>query len=78
MVFGSYACPLAVLRVVPFAFMGAACGHFPAGFDFTILSVASLIGSSGIVVNDAMVLITAVAERNRFGATAGDAVEDTA
>ena len=77
-VFGSYARPLAVLSVVPFGFIGAAWGHYLTGFDFTILSVAGLIGLSGIVVNDAIVFITAVAERSRSGATAGEAVEGAA
>ena len=77
-VFGSYARPLAVLSVVPFGFIGVAWGHFLAGFDLTMLSVAGLVGLSGIIINDAIVLVTSVAEHERSGRSLVEAVEAAA
>ena len=62
-VFGSYARPLAVLAIIPLGFIGAVIGHLVMGFDLTILSMIGIIGLSGIVVNDSIVLVSTIDER---------------
>ena len=77
-VFGSYTRPIAVLSVVPLGFIGVAFGHFLTGFDLTIISMIGMIGLSGIVINDSIVLIVAITEHERNGLPPRIAVENGA
>jgi len=56
-VFASYGWPLVVLTAIPFGLVGALVGHWLLGIDMTILSLFGLFGLSGIVVNDAIILV---------------------
>jgi len=62
-VFASYARPIAVIAIIPLGFIGAIFGHLIMGYDLTILSIIGVIGLSGIVVNDSIVLVTTIDER---------------
>lgn len=75
-IFGSYTRPLAVMSVVPLGFIGVCLGHFLTGFDITILSMIGMIGLSGIVINDSVVLIVAMTEHERDGKPILQAIED--
>ena len=55
--FKSYAQPLVVLTAVPFGLNGAIAGHYIMGYPLTILSVIGLVALTGIVVNDALILV---------------------
>ena len=66
-VFASYTRPLVVMSVIPLGFVGAVIGHLLLGFDLTILSMVALIGLSGIVVNDSIILVSTIDERIRNG-----------
>ncbi len=77
-VFGSYSRPVAVLAVVPLGFIGVSLGHFFTGFDLSILSMIGMIGLSGIVINDSIVLIVAIADHERAGKSVHKAIEDGA
>lgn len=66
-VFASYVRPFAVMAIVPFGLVGAALGHLLLGFDLTILSLIGLLGLSGIVVNDSIILVSAIDERIAAG-----------
>ena len=77
-IFGSYSRPVAVLAVVPLGFIGVALGHYFTGFDLTILSMIGMIGLSGIVINDSIVLIVAIADHEREGKPVHLAIEDGA
>ena len=61
-VFSSYARPAVVLSVVPLGFVGAMVGHYLLGYDLTILSMVALLGLSGIVINDSIILVSTVDE----------------
>lgn len=65
--FRSYAQPLVVMAAIPFGFMGAIIGHWLTGNPMTILSMIGLVALSGIVVNDAIVLIDFINVRVRQG-----------
>lgn len=62
-VFSSYARPLVVMAVIPVGLVGAVIGHAVWGFDLTILSIFAILGLSGIVINDSIVLVTTIDER---------------
>lgn len=56
--FKSYILPLIVIVSIPFGIIGAIYGHIIMGFNLSILSMLGIVALSGIVVNDALVLIS--------------------
>ncbi len=66
-VFESYAKPLAVMAIIPFGAVGAILGHMVMGTALTILSLIGLLGLSGILVNDSIILVTEVNNRLERG-----------
>ncbi|MEL7542901.1 MAG: efflux RND transporter permease subunit [Pseudomonadota bacterium] len=66
-VFESYAKPLAVMSIIPFGLVGAIVGHWVMGLPLTIISILGLLGLSGILVNDSIILMTQVSERQKRG-----------
>jgi multidrug efflux pump subunit AcrB len=65
--FGSYWYPLAVMLIIPFGIVGAVFGHWIMGFKLTILSFIGLLGLSGILVNDSIILVARLKERLKLG-----------
>ncbi|MBT8442478.1 MAG: efflux RND transporter permease subunit, partial [Gammaproteobacteria bacterium] len=59
-VFSSYTTPLIVLAIVPFALVGAFIGHWIMGYRLNMLSLMALLGLSGVMINDAIILVTRV------------------
>ena len=53
----SYWKPVVAVAGIPMAFTGAIFGHLVLGWDFTAISLFGAIGVSGIIVNDALVLL---------------------
>lgn len=68
-VFGSYITPLAVMMIIPFGVVGAVVGHYFLGFKLTILSFVGMLGLSGILVNDSLILVSRYQERRAEGDT---------
>ena len=66
-VFASYGRPLVVMSIIPFGLIGAILGHILLGYTLTILSLVALLGLSGILVNDSIILVSTVDERHRAG-----------
>ena len=66
-VFGSYWKPFAVMLIIPFGFVGAVFGHYVMGYSLTIISMIGLLGLSGILVNDSIVLVSRIKERLETG-----------
>ncbi len=62
-VFASYWRPFAVMLIIPFGAVGALIGHDLMGFKLTIMSMISLLGLSGILVNDSIILVSRLDER---------------
>ncbi len=73
-VFASFTRPLAVMAVIPFGFVGAVLGHMVMGFDITILSLVSLLGLSGILVNDSIIMVTTIDQRRASGEAPIDSI----
>lgn len=55
--FRSYAQPLMILCVIPFAMVGALLGHLIFGVSFALFSWLGVIAAIGVVVNDNVVLV---------------------
>jgi multidrug efflux pump subunit AcrB len=76
--FRSYVQPLVIMTSIPLGFIGAALGHLIMGMDFGMLSMFGIVGLSGVVVNDSLVLMDFVNERHRSGLPMGEAIVDAA
>ena len=55
--FRSFSQPLVVMAAIPFGVVGAVAGHLLMGMNLSIMSFFGLVGLSGVVVNDALVLV---------------------
>lgn len=73
-VFGSYSWPIAVLLAIPLGISGAILGHWLLGLDLTMLSWFGFFGLSGIVINDAIILVTFYRELREQGQAAKQAI----
>jgi multidrug efflux pump subunit AcrB len=71
--FGSYLQPLIVMVAIPFGVVGAVIGHILLGFDLSLISFMGVIALSGVVVNDALIMID-FANRKRGEMSAFDAI----
>jgi multidrug efflux pump subunit AcrB len=65
--FRSYIQPLIVMTAIPFGLVGAVFGHLIMGYDLSVISLMGILALSGVVVNDAIVLIDHANERRREG-----------
>jgi len=65
--FKSYILPLIVIISIPFGIIGALFGHIIMGLSLSILSMLGIVALSGIVVNDALVLISHAVELEKKG-----------
>lgn len=59
-VFSSYRAPLVVLSIIPFALVGAVFGHYVMGLNINMLSLQAMVGLSGVMVNDSIILVSAI------------------
>lgn len=64
-VFASYVRPLLIMLLIPLGLIGTILGHWVLGFDLTNMSLVALIGLSGIVINDSIVLVNAIDRHNQ-------------
>jgi multidrug efflux pump subunit AcrB len=55
--FKSYIQPIVVLTAVPFGLTGVIAGHLLMGYPLTMLSMIGTVALTGIVVNDALILV---------------------
>jgi multidrug efflux pump subunit AcrB len=55
--FRSYAQPFVIMFTVPFGIIGAILGHLILGFNLSMLSIFGMVALTGVVVNDAIILI---------------------
>ena len=62
-VFASYGRPFVVMAIIPMGFVGTVFGHWLFGYNLTILSLVALMGLSGIVVNNSIILVTTIGRR---------------
>ncbi|MDF7801915.1 efflux RND transporter permease subunit [Pontiellaceae bacterium B1224] len=72
--FRSYSQPLIVMISIPFGIIGAIVGHLLLGYEMTMMGIIGMLALSGVVVNDALVLISFANERRAHHDNAHDAV----
>ena len=69
----SWTQPLVILMAVPFGLAGAVFGHGIVGLPLSTVSILGMVPLSGIVVNDALVLLDFINRNRRGGMTAFEA-----
>lgn len=72
--FRSYSQPLLIMAAIPFGVVGAVLGHLLMGYNLSILSIFGIVALSGVVVNDALLLIDRINGGRREGAALFEAV----
>ena len=72
--FGSYTKPLIIMAAIPFGIIGAVLGHMILGLQMAIMSLFGIIGLSGVVVNDSLVMIDFIDERRGQGMSGREAI----
>ncbi|WP_372837621.1 efflux RND transporter permease subunit [Phaeovulum sp.] len=78
-IFSSWTRPIVVMAIIPFGLIGAIWGHYIWAMPMSMFSVVGLIGMSGIIINDSIVLVSTVdeyAERRGLVPAIIDAVSD--
>jgi len=61
-IFASWSRPIVVMSIIPFGLVGAIYGHYVWDTPLSIFSVVGLLGMSGIIINDSIVLVTTIDE----------------
>ncbi len=61
-VFGSWTRPLVVMAIIPFGLVGAIYGHTVWEVPLSMFTVVGLLGMTGIIINDSIVLVTTIDE----------------
>ncbi|RRQ23601.1 efflux RND transporter permease subunit [Guyparkeria sp. SCN-R1] len=77
-VFSAWTMPFIVMTVIPFGLVGAIFGHWAMGIELTILSLFGLFGLSGIVVNNAIILVAFYRDQLAAGLSVDEALEQAA
>lgn len=61
-IFGSWTRPVVVMAIIPFGLVGTIWGHYIWEVPLSMFSVVGMIGMTGIIINDSIVLITTIDE----------------
>ncbi|MFP4475625.1 MAG: efflux RND transporter permease subunit [Desulfatibacillaceae bacterium] len=72
--FRSYPQPFIIILAVPFGIIGGVVGHLALGYDLSLMSVFGMVALTGVVVNDAIVLIERINENLAEGMRFKEAV----
>ncbi|WP_284266377.1 efflux RND transporter permease subunit [Roseicyclus amphidinii] len=61
-IFASWTRPMVVMVIIPFGLVGAIYGHVLWDVPLSMFTVVGLIGMTGIIINDSIVLVTTIDE----------------
>jgi len=61
-VFSSWTRPIVVMAIIPFGLVGTIYGHYLWDVPLSMFTVVGLIGMTGIIINDSIVLVTTIDE----------------
>ena len=64
-IFSSWTRPIVVMAIIPFGLVGTIYGHMSWDVPLSMFTVVGMIGMTGIIINDSIVLITTVDEYAR-------------
>lgn len=73
-IFRSYVQPFVILATVPFGIIGAVLGHVIMGYPLSLMSIFGMVALTGVVVNDAIILIEAVNTQISRGVSVFEAI----
>ncbi|MEM6986293.1 MAG: efflux RND transporter permease subunit [Pseudomonadota bacterium] len=59
-IFASWTRPIVVMSVIPFGLTGALYGHWQWDVPLSMFSVIGLIGMTGIIINDSIILVSTI------------------
>ncbi|WP_263784772.1 efflux RND transporter permease subunit [Salinibacter grassmerensis] len=65
--FRSYLQPLVIMSTIPFGWIGALLGHLMLDIQLGLLSIYGIVGLSGVIVNDALVMLDFANEERAKG-----------
>ncbi|WP_226689304.1 efflux RND transporter permease subunit [Ruegeria arenilitoris] len=77
-VFASWTRPLVVMAIIPFGLVGAIWGHYIWDVPLSMFTVIGLLGMTGIIINDSIVLVTTIDAYQRERGLVPSIVEGTA
>ena len=72
--FQSYFQPIVIMLCIPFGIVGAVMGHILLGYSLSLMSLFGLVALSGVVVNDALVMVDFANRQRRQGFPAEAAI----
>ncbi|AFO90043.1 efflux RND transporter permease subunit [Phaeobacter inhibens] len=61
-IFASWTRPLVVMAIIPFGLVGTIWGHYLWEVPLSMFTVVGLLGMTGIIINDSIVLVTTIDE----------------
>ncbi|WP_407494681.1 efflux RND transporter permease subunit [Pseudooceanicola sp. MF1-13] len=61
-VFSSWTRPMVVMAIIPFGLVGTIYGHYLWDVPLSMFTVVGLLGMTGIIINDSIVLVTTIDE----------------
>ena len=64
----SYTKPFLVMAIIPFGLIGVILGHLVLVVPFSAMTIMGILGLSGVLVNDSLVMIDFIDQRLREGA----------
>lgn len=64
-IFASWTRPMVVMAIIPFGLVGTIYGHNAWGVPLSMFTVVGLLGMTGIIINDSIVLVTTIDEHAR-------------
>lgn len=64
-IFASWTRPIVVMAIIPFGLVGTIWGHYIWDIPMSMFTVVGLLGMTGIIINDSIVLITTIDEYSR-------------
>ncbi|MBO9445662.1 efflux RND transporter permease subunit [Ruegeria sp. R14_0] len=77
-VFASWSRPLVVMAIIPFGLVGAIWGHYLWDVPLSMFTVVGLLGMTGIIINDSIVLVTTIDEYQQERGLVPSIIEGTA
>ena len=64
--FNSFRETFMMMSVIPFAFLGVLIGHFALGINLSMPSIIGMLGLSGVVINDGIIMIMNLKKANNM------------
>ena len=77
-IFASWTRPVVIMAIIPFGLVGTIYGHAAWEIPLSMFTVVGLIGMTGIIINDSIVLITTIDEQAKARGLGPAIVDGTA